>query len=52
MSPQLKFKLFHREQNAIMRKIYEAFLINSIKPQINDKDECIIIYSKAIFGQS
>ena len=41
--PQLKFKLLHTERNTIMRKIYEAYIINYFKPEINDKDECISV---------
>ena len=41
--PQLKFKLLHTERNTIMRKIYEAYVINYFKPEINDKDECISV---------
>ena len=41
--PQLKFKLLHIERNTIMRKIYEAYVINYFKPEINDKDECISV---------
>ena len=26
-----------------MRKIHEAFVINFLKPQINDKEECISV---------
>ena len=26
-----------------MRKIHEAFVINNLKPQINDKEECISV---------
>ena len=26
-----------------MRKIYEAYVINYFKPEINDKDECISV---------
>ena len=26
-----------------MREIHEAFVINNLKPQINDKDECIFV---------
>ena len=26
-----------------MRKIYEAFMINNLKPEINDKEECISV---------
>ena len=41
--PQLKFKLLHTERNTIMRKIYEAYVINYFKSEINDKDECISV---------
>ena len=41
--PQLKFKLLHSERNTIMRKIYVAYVINYLKPEINDKDECISV---------
>ena len=43
--PSLKFKLLYTVRNTvnIMRKIHEAFVINNLKPQINDKDECIFV---------
>ena len=41
--PSLKFKLSYTVRNTIMRKIHEAFVINNLKPQINDKDECIFV---------
>ena len=40
-SPSLSFKLLHTERNTIMRKIFEAYIISNLKPNINDKDECI-----------
>ena len=43
----LKFKLLYYTiysvRNTIMRKIHEAFVINNLKPQINDKEECISV---------
>ena len=42
-SPSLSFKLLHTERNTIMRKIFEAYIISNLKPNINDKDECIDI---------
>ena len=41
--PSLKFKLLYTVRNTIMRKIHEAFVINNLKPQINDKDVCIFV---------
>ena len=42
-SPSLSFKLLHTKRNTIMRKIFEAYIISNLKPNINDKDECIDI---------
>ena len=39
-SPRLKFELLGSETNTVLRKIYEAQFIFSLKPEINDKDEC------------
>ena len=41
--PKLSFRLLHTEHNTIMREIYEAFMINNLKPKINDKVECISV---------
>ena len=43
VKPNLKFKLLYSVKNTIMRKIHEAFVINNLKPQINDKEECISV---------
>ena len=40
---QLQFKILTTESNTIRRKILEAFIINTIQPEINNKDECLII---------
>ena len=43
-SPSLSFKLLHTKQNMIMQKIFEAYIISNLKPNINNKDECIDMY--------
>ena len=40
-APQLSFKLLKSEFNTVSRKIIEAMYINQLKPEINDKEECI-----------
>ena len=42
-APQLQFKILTTESNTIRRKILEAFFINIIQPELNNKDECLII---------
>ena len=42
-APQLSFKLLKSEYNTVSRKIIEAMYINQLKPEINDKEECISI---------
>ena len=42
-APQLSFKLLKSESNTVSRKIIEAMYINQLKPEINDKEECISI---------
>ena len=37
------FKLLKSESNTVSRKIIEAMYINQLKPEINDKEECISI---------
>ena len=41
--PQLSFKLLNSEPNTVSRKIIEAMHIQQLKPQLNDKDECISV---------
>ena len=41
--PQLSFKLLKSECNTVSRKIIEAMYINQLKPEVNDKEECISI---------
>ena len=43
-APQLSFiKLLKSESNTISRKIIEAMYIDQLKPEINDKEECMFI---------
>ena len=42
-APQLQFKILTSETNTFRRKILEAFFINTIQPEINNKDECVVI---------
>ena len=42
-APQLSFTLLKSESNTISKKIIEAMYINRLKPEINDKEECISI---------
>ena len=41
--PDLAFELLGTESNTILRKIYEAQLILSLKPEINDREECVLL---------
>ena len=41
--PELSFKSLNSEPNTVSRKIIEAMHIQQLKPQLNDKDECITI---------
>ena len=41
--PQLSFKLLNSEPNTVSRKIIEAMHIQQLKPQLNDKDECVSV---------
>ena len=42
-APQLKFNILLSENNTIRRKILESFFINTIQPEINNKEECLVI---------
>ena len=39
-SPDLTFELSGLETNTVIRKIYEAHYIFTLRPEINDKEEC------------
>ena len=40
---ELKFELLGSESNTIIRKIKEAHYIFTLKPEINDKEECVLL---------
>ena len=42
-APQLQFKILISENNTICRKILESFFINTLQPEINNKEECLVI---------
>ena len=42
-SPDLTFELLGAETNTIIRKVYEAHFIFTLKPEINNKEECTLL---------
>ena len=49
--PDLEFTILRTENKTVLRKIYEALLIYSLKPSINDKEECKLLERFLIKGQ-
>ena len=43
MIPDLSFEIFGTESSTILRKISEAFHIFTLKPEINEKEECTLL---------
>ena len=41
LPPKLRFKIIETEPNVVRRKILEAYYINLIEPELNNKDECL-----------
>ena len=41
--PDLTFELLGCEPNTIIRKVFEAHLIFTLKPEINNKEECVLL---------
>ena len=42
-TPELRFKLVTVEPATVLRKVYEAHSIYNIKPELNNKEECLIL---------
>ena len=42
-SPNLTFELLGSETNTVIRKVYEAHFIFTLKPDINNKEECTLL---------
>ena len=51
-SADLTFELIGSESNTIIRKIQEAHLIFTLKPEINDKEECVLLQRFLIKSQN
>lgn len=43
LSPDLMFELLGTESNTIIRKVLEAHFIFTLKPEINNKEECTLL---------
>ena len=50
MVPDLTFELLRTESNTVLRKIYEAYFIFNLKPDINDKEECKLLQRFLVKG--
>ena len=42
--PDLTFNILTIEPNTVRRKIFEAIMINNLKPSINLKEELVVVY--------
>ena len=51
-APDLVFELMDSEPNTIIRKVFEAHYILTLKPEINDKEECILLQRFLVKSQN
>ena len=49
-APDLGFEIIRTESNTILRKIYEAYFIFNLKPEMNDKEECKLLQRFLVKG--
>ena len=42
-TPELRFKLLTVEPATVLRKVIEAHSIYNLKPELNNKEECLIL---------
>ena len=50
IAPDLGFELIRTESDTILRKIYEAYFIFNLKPEMNDKEECKLLQRFLVKG--
>ena len=43
LTPSLSFEILDTETSTVKRKIIEAYYINNLKPELNDKEEFTVL---------